>query len=74
MSTQRTRRRPTPARPKEAPRPRRATASIEVLPARFVTLSPRDTEAAIEALALLLAPVVGSTKRVGEPDATMEHA
>ena len=73
MSRRRAGRSPSPSRPKEVPRPDRSAASLSVLPARFVTLSPTDAERAIEALAVLLVGVLTGNERVGESDATMEE-
>lgn len=73
MSTRRPRSHAPPiARLKEAPRAQLPSAGIEVLPARFVKLSPVDTECAIEALAALLAPIIARNDMAGEPDATIE--
>jgi hypothetical protein len=71
MSRHRAGTRPSPARPKEAQRPGRSAASLSVLPARFVTLSPAEAERAIEALATLLVGVLTGEGRASEPDATM---
>jgi len=71
VSTRRSGRKPAPSRPKEAPRPEVRATSLSVLPAGFVRLSPADAEAAIEALASLLARFVTAEVRAGEPDETM---
>lgn len=61
----------TPARPPEHSRPGRK-ATLHVLAAAFVALGPADRDAAIEALATLLAARFSDTGSMMQPDETME--
>lgn len=61
----------TPARPPEHSRPGRK-ATLHVLASAFVTLGPADRDAAITALAMLLAPQLNDTGPMMQPDETME--